>query len=321
MFLGILISLFLALLVALFQYRPWNKSNIIFWLLTFFRTISISILILLLFKLSIDQIKKQKVKPSLVLIVDNSQSIEYLNKADQVKKIYKSIISNNELQNKFKINSFSFGKEIKPLDCLDFKSKQSNINKSLNSIFNIYKSEVAPIVLISDGNQTFGENYLSNYDIPFNQLIYPIVVGDTTYNEDLKISKINTNKYTFLENEFPVEVFVNYNGNKLIESELVIESKGKKIINEKITFSARKRANSYTFYLKTNTEGSNTFEIKLKPIEGEKSILNNNKKFAIEALNEKIDVAFVSELTHPDLGTYSTILRNKKKNQFRSFKT
>lgn len=313
MFLGILISLFLALLVALFQYRPWNKSNIIFWLLTFFRTISISILILLLFKLSIDQIKKQKVKPSLVLIVDNSQSIEHLNKADQVKKIYKSIISNNELQKKFKINSFSFGKEIKPLDCLDFKSKQSNINKSLNSIFNIYKSEVAPIILISDGNQTFGENYLNNYDIPLNQLIYPIVVGDTISNEDLKISKINTNKYTFLENEFPVEVFVNYNGNKLIESELVIENKGKKIINEKIILSASKRANSYTFYLKTNIEGSNTFEIKLKPIEGEKSILNNNKKFAIEALNEKIDVAFISELTHPDLGTYSTILRNKKK--------
>jgi hypothetical protein len=172
---------------------------------------------------------------------------------------------------------------------------------------------LAPIVLISDGNQTFGENYLSNYDIPFNQLIYPIVVGDTIANEDLKISKINTNKYTFLENEFPVEVFVNYNGNKLIESELVIENRGKKIIDEKITLSASKRANSYTFYLKTNTEGSNTFEIKLKPIEGEKSILNNNKKFAIEALNEKIDVAFVSELTHPDLGTYSTILRNKKK--------
>jgi hypothetical protein len=91
----------------------------------------------LLFNLSIDQIKKQKVKPNLILMVDNSKSIEHLNKSDQLKKIYKSIISNNELQNKFTINSFSFGKELKPLDCLDFKSKQSNINKSINSIFNI----------------------------------------------------------------------------------------------------------------------------------------------------------------------------------------
>jgi hypothetical protein len=313
LFTGILISIFLALLVALFQYRAWNKSSVIFWLLTFFRTISIAILILLLFNLSIDQIKKQKVKPNLILMVDNSKSIEHLNKSDQLKKIYKSIISNNELQNKFTINSFSFGKELKPLDCLDFKSKQSNINKSIKSIFNIYKSEVAPIILISDGNQTFGENYLNKYDIPFNQLVYPIVVGDTIVNEDLKISKINTNKYTFIENEFPVEVFVNYNGNKLIESELVIENKGKRIIYEKITLSASKRASSYTFYLKTNTKGLNTFEIKLKPIDGEKLILNNNKKFAIEALNEKIDVAFVSELSHPDLGTFSTILRNKKK--------
>ena len=129
----------------------------------------------------------------------------------------------------------------------------------------------------------------------------------------MKISKINTNKYTFFENEFPVEVFVNYNGNKLIESKLVIENKGKTIIEKKITLSASERASSYTFYLKTNIKGSNKFEIKLKPIAGEKSILNNNKKFAIEALNEKIDIAFVTELTHPDLGAYSAILRNKKK--------
>lgn len=313
MFLGILISLFLALIVALFQYRAWNKSSVIFWLLTFFRTLSIAILILLLFRLSVQQKKTQKIKPSLVLMVDNSQSIEHLNKTDHVNSIYNSIVNNKELQNKFKINSFSFGKDIKPLDCLDFKSKQSNITKGLKSLFNIYKSEVAPIILISDGNHNIGENYMNKFDIPFTQSIYPIVIGDSVFNEDLKISKINTNRYTFLENEFPVEVFVNYNGNKLIESKLFIENKGKKIKEKKITLSAGKRASSYTFYLKTNTKGLNTFEIKLKPIEGEKSILNNNKKFAIEALNEKVDVAFVSELTHPDLGAYSAILKNKKK--------
>ena len=313
MFLGILISLFLALIVALFQYRAWNKSSVIFWLLTFFRTLSIAILILLLFRLSVQQKKTQKIKPSLVLMVDNSQSIEHLNKTDHVNSIYNSIVNNKELQNKFKINSFSFGKDIKPLDCLDFKSKQSNITKGLKSLFNIYKSEVAPIILISDGNQNIGENYMNNFDFPFTQSIYPIVIGDSVFNEDLKISKINTNRYTFLENEFPVEVFINYNGNKSIESKLVIENKGNKIKEKKITLSGSKSASSHTFYLKTNKKGSNTFEIKLKPIEGEKSILNNNKKFAIEALNEKIDVAFVSELTHPDLGTYSTILRSKKK--------
>lgn len=313
MFLGILISLFLALIVALFQYRAWNKSGIIFWLLTSLRTISIAVLILLFFRLSVEQKKIQKIKPTLVLMVDNSQSIEHLDKTDQVNTIYKSIINNRELQNKFKINSFSFGKDVKPLDCLDFKSKQSNISKGLKSLFNIYKSEVAPIILISDGNQNIGENYINKFDVPFTQSIYPIVVGDSVFYEDLKISKINTNKYTFYENEFPVEVFVNYNGNKLIESKLVIENKGKTIIEKKITLSASERASSYTFYLKTNIKGSNKFEIKLKPIAGEKSILNNNKKFAIEALNEKIDIAFVTELTHPDLGAYSAILRNKKK--------
>ena len=208
MFLGILISLFLALIVALFQYRAWNKSGIIFWLLTSLRTISIAVLILLFFRLSVEQKKIQKIKPTLVLMVDNSQSIEHLDKTDQVNTIYKSIINNRELQNKFKINSFSFGKDVKPLDCLDFKSKQSNISKGLKSLFNIYKSEVAPIILISDGNQNIGENYINKFDVPFTQSIYPIVVGDSVFYEDLKISKINTNKYTFFENEFSVEVFV-----------------------------------------------------------------------------------------------------------------
>ena len=54
------------------------------------------------------------------------------------------------------------------------------------------------------------------------------------------------------ENEFPVEVFINYNGNKFIESKLVIENKGNKIKEKKITLSASKSSSSHTFYLKTN---------------------------------------------------------------------
>ena len=92
---------------------------------------------------------------------------------------------------------------------------------------------------------------MNKFDFPFTQSIYPIVIGDSVFNEDLKISKINTNRYTFLENEFPVEVFINYNGDKFIESKLVIENKGNKI-KEKITLSASKSASSHTFYLKTN---------------------------------------------------------------------
>ena len=127
------------------------------------------------------------------------------------------------LNKKFEVQSYKFDKDFALLDSLEYTGTQTNIGKSLETINAIHKDDQAAVVLLSDGNQTIGNSYL--YQSKFlSQAVFPVVIGDTTPYVDLKIQQLNVNKYTFLGNTFPVEIFVNYNGSRSIQSNLKIYS-------------------------------------------------------------------------------------------------
>ena len=64
-----------------------------------------------------------------------------------------------------------------------------------------------------------------------NSSVFPVVLGDTTSVFDLKINQINVNKYAFLKNKFPVEVFLQYNGNESLTTTFSIQN-GNQIIHK-----------------------------------------------------------------------------------------
>ena len=310
MFFFISISVLIALLVALFQYKPWNKSRKVYWVLTTFRTFSITVILLLIFNVNYIQNSYSKIKPKLIVLIDNSQSISFLNKVDDVKEILNSIEKNDNLNSKYDIEFFSFGNDIKLLDSLTFSESQTDISRSINSVNNLFKNEVSPILLISDGNQTFGESYAYNYGNKKN--IFPVILGDTIKNIDLEIRNINLNKYTFLNNDFPVEIFLNYNGTEQVESDFSISLNNKDVFNKRIIFSKSNSSMNFTTYLNSDKVGVTKLKAKLKVLNGEINTSNNTKNFAIEVIDQKLNIAIVSGISHPDLSFYKSIFKNKK---------
>ena len=209
------IVILLGLAVALFQYKPWLKSDKTFWILSILKALSIGVLILLLFNPKTNLSNSRVVKPKLCILLDNTQSVKFLNKDKTLDSVYKILISNKILNKKFELQTYSFGRNLKASALLDFKAPQTDLGKSLETLNEINKDERAAVVLISDGNQTIGSSYLYS-SIRKPKAVYPIILGDTTDYLDLKIQRLNVNKYAFLGNIFPVEVFVNYNGNQSI---------------------------------------------------------------------------------------------------------
>ena len=86
-----------------------------------------------------------------------------------------------------------------------------------------YIEKIAPIILITDGNQTIGTSYEF---LNTKQPIYPIVIGDTTKYVDVKITQLNVNKYSYIKNKFPVEILLNYEGDENVDTQFSIFSKG-----------------------------------------------------------------------------------------------
>lgn len=297
----LLVSILIAAGLSFYQYfyQVKSKSNSTL-LLAFLRFFSIFGLLLLLINPIISKKIVETVKTPLPIVIDNSASISDL-KADKIAmEVFKKLSENNDLADKFDVQTFQFDSDFLPADTIDFKGKQSNIDIVAKNLKNIYKNQLYPTVLISDGNQTSGEDYVFGFNP--NNAVYPIAVGDTATYLDLRISQLNVNKYAFHKNKFPVEIFLNYSGNKSINATFKI-SQGNTILNQQtVGFSYSKKSATLTVLLPADKVGLQIFKATISSKEQEKNTYNNVKNFAVEVIDQKTEVALVSSISHPDLG-------------------
>ena len=307
----IIASGILALFVALFQYIYKMKRNLINWSLATLRFVTVFSLLLLIINPKFDKNVIKVVKPILAVAVDNSQSIKYLNKDSLSKIATELILGNSGLSEKYDIKTYSFGKQLNQNKFLNFNEKQTNITKAIQDIESIHESQIAPIVLISDGNQTIGPNY-GYASKAFKQAVFPLILGDSIFNTDLKILQINVNKYAYLNNKFPVEIFCSYLGNKTISTELTISSGNQTIHKELLEFSPEVNSRIITPLIKTTKVGQQAYQVSLKPIQNEKNKVNNLKYISLETIDEFSKVALISTISHPDIGALKTSIESNK---------
>jgi hypothetical protein len=308
----IIIAGIAALSLALFQYmyKSKLKSNLKY-LLTALRTISIFAILVLLINPKFESFTFFDEKPTLVIAVDDSESISYLKQDGSATKIINDLKSNLELNKRFNIETYSFGKSVKRLDSLSFKAKQSNISQALKQFGEIYDNQTAPIVLLTDGNQTFGSDY-SYLTKSIKQPIYPVILGDSTIYSDLSIKQLNVNRYVFLKNKFPVEIITNYSGTEFITTELKIWSGNSLVFRKALQFDGSKTSQIISTTLNANSVGVKTFRVELVPLANEKNKVNNSKNFGVEVIDQKTNIALVSERLHPDLGALKKAIESNE---------
>ncbi len=297
--------LFFAIIIAgavsFFQYfyKNNNRSKIHLFL-AILRFISIFGLLLLLINPIYSRKSYEIVKTPLAIIADNSASIIDLNANEITEELFKKISENPTLNDKFEVQKYQFDNKFQVFEKLDFKGKQSNIEQVAKNLKSIHKNILFPTVLITDGNQTSGSDFVYSFDE--SNKVYPIIVGDTTTVFDLKINQINVNKYAFAKNKFPVEVFLQYSGKKNINANFSILQSNSVLNKQTISFSPSKRTQIISVLLPADKVGLQVFKATILSIEKEKNNYNNNKNFAIEVIDQRTNIALISAINHPDLG-------------------
>lgn len=307
----IVLSGVLALFLALFQYKYKSKykGKLSLWFV-FLRFISLFCIFLLLVNPKFSQIQLFTEKPSLAIVIDNSNSIKYLKQNKNADSVIDILTKHPKLNERFKIETFSFSKTLKNSDVIDYQSIGSNIDRALIEVSNMYKNEVAPIILISDGNQTYGNDYsVSN---KYKQPVYPIILGDTITHTDIKIQQLNVNRYAFLKNNFPVEAILVYQGNNAISTNFSIVNGKNTLISKTIQLSKNNNSKIINITLPANSAGLERYIAKIKPLKNEKNTVNNSKNFAVEVINQKTNIALVSDISHPDLGALKKSIESNK---------
>lgn len=277
-----------------------RKRSRVFLFLAFLRfSIFFSIFILLINPI-ISKREFEIIKTPLPVLLDNSISIKELGQDSLAKLLAESITGNKALRDKYDIQLFTFDEMLGTDKQPDFTGKQTHIDHAALNLKQLYRNVAYPVILMTDGNQTIGNDYV--YSFPQNASVYPLVLGDTTTHLDLRISQLNVNKYAFLKNKFPVEVFMQYSGNKNINATFSIMQGDAVLHKQNVSFSNDKKAQSVTLLLNADKVGVNTYRAVISSPETEKNKYNNTKNFAVEVIDQRSEIALVSAVNHPDLG-------------------
>lgn len=298
----LLLAVIFTAVIVWFQYYKQPKTNgKLKVILSVLRFISILSLLILLINPKFNKDEYTIEKPNLIIAIDNTSSVNSLGGSQVVVRSIGKLKSNSSLSNRFKINSYLFGNTIKEGDSASFIDKTTNISGTLNSINEIFGNSKSALILLSDGNQNLGLDYEYIKPNP-NMHVFPIVVGDTTAYEDLRIGQVNSNKYAFLKNKFPVEINVSYTGNRSINSSVKIYLEGKQVFRQAVNFNANNTATTINALLQTSSVGVKSLKVIVDNIPNEKNTINNSKELSLEVIDEKTNVGLITSISHPDIG-------------------
>ncbi|GAB5475568.1 MAG: hypothetical protein Mars2KO_36670 [Maribacter sp.] len=290
-----------ALLLALFQYHfKTKRKGTLAKTLAFLRFLSLFGLLVLLINPKFSKNEYRLEKTNLVVLTDNSTSVA--TSQQRIGDLIDQLNRNEAVADRFDLSNYQFGTELaEQQDSLSFTDQNTNIARALSSTKEIYNNTSTVAVLLTDGNQTLGNDYGflgSSLKFP----VLPIVIGDTTRYEDLRIDQVNVNRYAFLKNKFPVELFVTYEGRSGTTAQLTISVDGTTQYRETLSFTDGDGTQTVNALLDAQTVGVKAISVQLQPLDNERNTVNNQKRMAVEVIDEKTNVAIISSIVHPDIG-------------------
>ncbi len=296
----VLLGLFLSFISAwLIYFYKSPVKNYYRYILAFLRAVSLFGIFLLLINPIVKVKSYENHKPKAIILFDNSASMLKEGKKEDLMAIRSKLLSNREFNQKYELRLFSFGEGISNKDSLLFNKKFTNISEPVLKLNKTFEKDAGLFVLLTDGNQNQGTNleYLHS-----SKQIFPVVLGDTLKKRDLSITRVNRNKYSYVNHTFPVEVFVNYHGSGSVSTDIGIWENNRLLQRERLTLDEENAFKKLEFQINAETTGNHFYAVKLGSFEFESNRVNNNFNFSVQVLDDKASILLLYDQLHPDIG-------------------
>lgn len=297
---------------AILYYRskvPWSRNTN--YLLAGIRFLLVTQLTLLLFGPLIRQIKNTREAPSIVLAVDNSQSIAEIEDSTNLAKIQSDIVALRQV-----FEDQGYLAEIRTLDGptaqteISFNGNSSNLNEMLRGIQNDYESRnLSHVLLFSDGLYNLGSNPAFH---PYNFNIQTVGLGDTTRRPDLNLNSLLFNKIAYQGNKFPMiaELFSYNLVGKMVTVQ--VEKEGAILERRQIRIKNQNQYDQLEFLMEASESGMHRYIVRAIPVEGEFIISNNSKEAYIDIIDGKQKILLVATAPHPDIKALKSALESNE---------
>ena len=282
-------------------------------ILAVLRFLAISLLSFLLLSPMVRTIKRTVEKPSIILAIDNSASMVMNEDSGYYRNAFLKEIESlkEELENDYDVKTYNFGERVGVNTKTSFTDQLTDFSalfRDINTRF--YNRNVGALILATDGIYNNGSDPL--YEMRNSKFpVYTILAGDTISRKDIRIQKIVHNKTAFKGNRFPVEITL-----QALEASgestfvRILKEDNSIVFNQNVSISSSNQVINLPALLEASESGLLKLKIIVEPVEGEVNKDNNQREIFIEVKENKLQVAIVSELPHPDVAALQRVVGN-----------
>lgn len=288
----------------------WSKTQNL--LMSAFRFLSVSLLCLLLLDFLIRQITQTVQKKTVVLAIDNSQS---MNVSEQ-KVLSDLTINLNKLkedlaEQEYDVSFSSLNEETNQnLEGLKFDKKTTNLSGLLSGVKNAYEGEnLTDVVLITDGIANQG---ISPASENFNFAVHTVGLGDTIPKKDLAVKSVYANKVAYLGNKFPVQADVSAFGFSGKSANVYLKQGGKILDKQNLVFKQNDEVKTVSFNTTATQIGVQHLVVEVDVLGGEFSNRNNHQDLYVEVIDGKEKILLLALSPHPDIKALKSIIEKNE---------
>lgn len=288
----------------------WSKTQNL--LLSAFRFLSVSLLCILLLNFLIRQITQTVQKKTVVLAIDNSQSMNVSgqkNLSDLILNLNK--LKEDLVEKEYNVAFSSLNEETSQnLEGLKFDKKTTNLSGLLSGVKNAYEGEnLTDVVLISDGIANQGISLTSEN---LNFAVHAVGLGDTIPKKDLAIKSVYANKVAYLNNKFPVQADISSFGFSGKSANVYLKQGGKILNKQNLVFRQNDEVKTVSFNTTATQVGVQHLVVEVDVLGGEFSPRNNRQNVYVEVIDAKEKILLLALSPHPDVKALKSIIEKNE---------
>jgi hypothetical protein len=325
-----LVALFVLLSFAFtyYVYRktvpPISKSRK--GILVFLRTMALSLLIFVLFEPVIGMISSSEIMPKLLVMMDNSESMELQDAGGDRKEQYQNAINASgfaEMDQKELLVS-TFDSEAKKYEfydekILDISGKTTNMSDAFKwALKNSSNDNIKATLLFTDGAFNEGNNPIYSAEM-FAKPVYVIGIGDSSQIKDVSIQYLMANEVAYLDNPVPVNVLVRIDGYEEGELKAELFDNGELIGEQTFSITPEIKEINAIFEYLPKSEGVHKLTAKINEFEGEITAKNNKAHEFVRVIKNKRNIVIFGGAPSSDISFIKQELKDEKGVSITSF--
>jgi len=292
-----------------YKYTIPKVSNTLRYFLFGLRALILVFILLLIFEPVYSIVHKEKIQSGIYLFVDNSNSIAVKDSSLRVKQINTLVNSLSKI-NPENLKILLFGSKIDSmtsgdLSGINLSETKTNFSKIIEKL-NFNSNHINSAVIVSDGIITDGID--PSYEADKLQIpVFTVAVGDSTQKNDISIYNIVSNQIIYAGKQTQIEVLIKNFGFGGKISKVTLYEEGNIISSQDVILNEF-GLNRVYFNYKAVIGGEKKMNVNVKPLEGESSIINNNKVFYLNILDTKLKICIIAGSPSADVSAISTAL-------------